>query len=45
MPRRIPDIAKIRDTIAWEPRRTLDQIVVDVRDHMLAARGIHSLAA
>jgi len=45
MHRRMPDISKIRDTIEWEPRRTLDQIVTDVRDHMLAARGIHSLAA
>jgi nucleoside-diphosphate-sugar epimerase len=45
MHRRMPDISKIRDTIGWEPRRTLDQIVVDVRDHMLASRGISALAA
>jgi UDP-glucose 4-epimerase len=45
MHRRMPDITKIRDTIGWEPRRTLDQIVVDVRDHMLASRGISAIAA
>jgi UDP-glucose 4-epimerase len=45
MHRRMPDISKIRDVIGWEPRRTLDQIVVDVRDHQLAQRGVATLAA
>ena len=45
MHRRMPDISKIQQTIGWEPRRTLDQIVVDVRDHMLASRGISAIAA
>jgi hypothetical protein len=41
----MPDITKIRETIGWEPKRTLDQIVTDVRDDQLAARGVASLAA
>ena len=45
MHRRVPDISKIRETIGWEPNRTLDQIVTDVRDHQFAARGVASLAA
>jgi UDP-glucose 4-epimerase len=45
MHRRMPDITKIRETIGWEPKRTLDQIVTDVRDDQLAARGVASLAA
>ena len=45
MHRRMPDITKIRETIGWEPKRTLEQIVVDVRDHQLAQRGIATLAA
>ena len=45
MHRRVPDITKVRETIAWEPKRTLDQIVTDVRDDQLAARGVASLAA
>ena len=45
MHRRMPDITKIKETIGWEPKRTLEQIVVDVRDHMLAQRGVATLAA
>jgi UDP-glucose 4-epimerase len=45
MLRRVPDITKIRDVIGWEPHRTLEEIVVDVRDHQLAQRGITAIAA
>jgi UDP-glucose 4-epimerase len=30
MPRRVPDLTKIRDLIGWEPRRDLNQILGDV---------------
>jgi UDP-glucose 4-epimerase len=39
MLRRIPDITRIRGLVGWEPRRSLDDIVVDVRDHEIAQRG------
>jgi UDP-glucose 4-epimerase len=45
MQRRVPDIAKIREVIGWEPQRSLEDIVVDVRDHQLAQRGITAIAA
>jgi UDP-glucose 4-epimerase len=45
MHRRVPDTTKIVDTIGWVPKRSLDEIVVDVRDHQLAQRGITALAA
>jgi UDP-glucose 4-epimerase len=45
MHRRVPDITKIREVLAWEPRRSLEEIVVDVRDHQLAQRGITAIAA
>jgi nucleoside-diphosphate-sugar epimerase len=30
MPRRVPDISKIRTAIGWEPTRTLDDVLTDV---------------
>jgi UDP-glucose 4-epimerase len=33
MRRRIPDISKIHDALAWEPRRSLDDILTDVIAH------------
>jgi UDP-glucose 4-epimerase len=45
MHRRVPDITKIRDVIGWEPQRSLQDIVMDVRDHQLAQRGITAIAA
>lgn len=30
MQRRVPDITKIANTVGWEPRQTLDKILVDV---------------
>jgi UDP-glucose 4-epimerase len=35
MERRVPDITKIRRVLDWEPRKSLDEIVVDVKQHML----------
>ena len=37
MRRRVPDIAKIRDLIGWEPTITLDQTLADVATLMLEA--------
>ena len=45
MQRRVPDISKIGEVLGWEPRKTLDEIVNDVRDHQLAQRGITAIAA
>jgi UDP-glucose 4-epimerase len=33
MPRRIPDTARIRELLDWEPTRTLDETLRDVIDH------------
>ncbi len=30
MPRRVPDTAKVRGLIGWQPTRNLDQIIADV---------------
>jgi len=37
MPRRVPDISKIRALIGYEPRLDLDQIIATVIEHV--ARG------
>jgi UDP-glucose 4-epimerase len=37
MMRRVPDITKIRDVLGWEPRKSLDEIVIDVKHHQLGA--------
>jgi UDP-glucose 4-epimerase len=34
MQRRVPDISKIKETIAWQPQRDLTQIISDVADHI-----------
>jgi nucleoside-diphosphate-sugar epimerase len=34
---RIPDTAKIRAAIGWEPERTLDEILADVVAHARSA--------
>jgi UDP-glucose 4-epimerase len=39
MQRRVPDITKIRNVLGWEPRKTLDEIVVDVKHHQLGETG------
>jgi UDP-glucose 4-epimerase len=45
MQRRIPDISKIKDAIGWEPKRTLDQIIDDVKADQLQRSGVHLMAA
>jgi UDP-glucose 4-epimerase len=45
MHRRVPDITKIREVLGWEPRKTLDEIVVDVKQDQLGQRGITAIAA
>jgi UDP-glucose 4-epimerase len=45
MMRRVPDISKVGEVLGWAPRKTLDEIVNDVRDHQLAQRGITAIAA
>jgi UDP-glucose 4-epimerase len=34
MQRRVPDISKIRQTLAWQPQRDLTQIISDVAQHI-----------
>jgi UDP-glucose 4-epimerase len=34
MQRRVPDISKIKEAIAWQPQRDLTQIISDVADHI-----------
>ena len=34
MPRRVPDITKVRDLIGYEPRLGLDEIIQTVIEHM-----------
>ena len=34
MQRRVPDISKIKDAIAWQPQRDLTQIISDVAQHI-----------
>jgi len=34
MQRRVPDIGKIKEAIAWQPQRDLAQIISDVADHI-----------
>lgn len=45
MQRRIPDTTKINDAIGWEPRKTLDDIVLGVRDHQLQDSRLGILVA
>jgi UDP-glucose 4-epimerase len=45
MQRRVPDISKIQAVLDWEPTRTLDQIVLDVRDQQLQSSRLSAVAA
>src|SRR3954469_7151908 len=45
MQRRVPDITKIQDVLGWEPRKSLDEIVVDVKQHQLGETNRLALAA
>jgi UDP-glucose 4-epimerase len=45
MERRVPDITKIQRVLDWEPRKSLDEIVVDVKHYMLGETSRMSLVA
>jgi UDP-glucose 4-epimerase len=45
MHRRVPDISKIKSVLGWEPTKTLDQIVLDVKAQQLDDRQLSALAA
>jgi UDP-glucose 4-epimerase len=45
MHRRVPDTEKIRSAIGWEPTKTLDEIVLDVKAQQLADSRLSALAA
>ena len=45
MQRRVPDITKINSVLGWEPTRSLDDIVVDVKQQQLDSSRLGALAA
>ncbi len=45
MQRRIPDTTKINDAIGWAPKRSLEQIILDVKADQEQRTGIHRIAA
>jgi UDP-glucose 4-epimerase len=45
MHRRVPDISKIKSVLGWEPTKTLDQIVFDVKAQQLDDRQLSTIAA
>jgi UDP-glucose 4-epimerase len=45
MQRRIPDTTKIREAIGWVPQKTLDDIIVDVKEDQLTNSRFDLLAA
>jgi len=45
MQRRIPDTTKIREAIGWVPRKTLDDIILDVKHDQLHDTRLELLAA
>jgi UDP-glucose 4-epimerase len=45
MQRRVPDITKINSVLGWEPTRSLDDIVVDVKQQQLDSSRLSALAA
>jgi UDP-glucose 4-epimerase len=45
MQRRIPDTAKVHAAIGWAPRKSLEDIILDVREDQLRARSLDLLAA
>lgn len=42
MPRRVPDLDKIRNAIGWEPTACLDEIIADVIDQVMTGGPIPS---
>jgi UDP-glucose 4-epimerase len=45
MQRRVPDITKIRAALGWEPTKSLDDIVLDVKRQQLESSRLGTLAA
>jgi UDP-glucose 4-epimerase len=45
MQRRIPDTSKLHAAIGWVPERSLEEIILDVREHQLEAGRLTLLAA
>jgi UDP-glucose 4-epimerase len=45
MQRRVPDITKIRAALGWEPTKSLDHIVLDVKQQQLESSRLGALAA
>lgn len=42
MMRRVPDISKIREAVGWEPKTGLDQIIVELVEHVKQRAGTAS---
>jgi UDP-glucose 4-epimerase len=45
MQRRVPDISKIHAVLGWEPTKSLDDIVLDVKQQQLESSRLGALAA
>jgi UDP-glucose 4-epimerase len=45
MHRRVPDITKIRTALGWEPSKSLDDIILDVKQQQLESSRLGALAA
>ena len=45
MQRRVPDITKIRALLGWEPTKSLDEIVLDVKEQQLESSRLSAVAA
>jgi UDP-glucose 4-epimerase len=45
MQRRIPDTTKIHEAIGWAPKKSLEQIILDVKADQEHRTGIHRIAA
>ena len=45
MQRRVPDITKIQSALGWEPTKSLDEIVLDVKEQQLQASRLSAVAA
>jgi UDP-glucose 4-epimerase len=44
MQRRVPDIGKVRKVLGWEPTKSLDDIILDVKDHQLESSQLGAAA-
>jgi hypothetical protein len=45
MRRRVPDIDKVRNALGWEPTKSLDDIILDVKQQQLESSRLGALAA